>query len=121
MTAQRGPTPAPYFCLARAAWIAYAITWTPETGELRGVEGPRGFASYREAMGGEPVSDAHRAAARAMSFARCRCRCCRRLIGLRSPGPLCAWCAAGVCPRGRVYREPALDGRLTRALPARPP
>ena len=50
MTAQRGPTAAPFFCLARAAWIPYALTWNPETGALRGVEGPRGFASYREAV-----------------------------------------------------------------------
>jgi hypothetical protein len=56
-------TAAPYFSLARAAWIAYAVTWDPETGALRGVEGPRGFASYREAveairflMAGEPLS-----------------------------------------------------------------
>jgi hypothetical protein len=40
---------APFFCLARAAWIPYALTWNPETGALRGVEGPRGFASDREA------------------------------------------------------------------------
>jgi hypothetical protein len=42
--------PAPYFSLARAAWIPYAVTWDPESGEIRGVEGPRGFASYREAV-----------------------------------------------------------------------
>jgi hypothetical protein len=41
---------APFFALARAAWMPYALTWDPETGELRGVEGPRGFASYREAV-----------------------------------------------------------------------
>ena len=41
---------APYFSLARAAWIPYALTWDPETGEFHGVEGPRGFATYREAV-----------------------------------------------------------------------
>ena len=61
MIAQRGPTqtsgwgghevtPAPLFSLARAAWIPYALTWAPETGEFRGVEGPRGFDTYREAV-----------------------------------------------------------------------
>ncbi len=50
MTSQRANTAAPYFCLARAAWMPYAITWDPETGALRGVEGPRGFASYHEAV-----------------------------------------------------------------------
>jgi hypothetical protein len=38
------------FSLARAAWIPYAVTWDPETGAFHGVEGPRGFASYREAV-----------------------------------------------------------------------
>ena len=41
---------APYFSLARAAWILYALTWDPETGAFRRVEGPRGFVSYREAV-----------------------------------------------------------------------
>ena len=50
MSPQRPTTAAPFFSLARAAWIPYALTWNPETGELRGVEGPRGFASYREAV-----------------------------------------------------------------------
>jgi hypothetical protein len=27
-----------------------ALTWDPETGAIRGAEGPRGFASYREAV-----------------------------------------------------------------------
>jgi hypothetical protein len=50
-----GPTtPAPFFSLAQAAWIPYAITWDPETGELHGVEGPRGFATYREAVEASP-------------------------------------------------------------------
>ena len=45
------PTIAPFFSLARAAWIIpYALTWDARTGEYRGVEGPRGFASYREAV-----------------------------------------------------------------------
>jgi hypothetical protein len=50
VTPQREPTPAPYFCLARAAWIPYAHTWDDTTGEIRGVEGPQGFARYREAV-----------------------------------------------------------------------
>jgi len=41
MTGKRGPTPAPFFCLTRAAWIPYALTWDPESGEFRGVESPR--------------------------------------------------------------------------------
>jgi hypothetical protein len=41
---------APFFSLARAAWIPYALTWDPETGALCGADGPRGFASYREAV-----------------------------------------------------------------------
>jgi hypothetical protein len=50
--ALEGPTiiVAPFFCLARAAWMPYACTWDAETGALRGVEGPRGFATYREAV-----------------------------------------------------------------------
>jgi hypothetical protein len=28
----------------------YALTWDAETGAIRGVTGPRGFASYREAV-----------------------------------------------------------------------
>ena len=43
-------TPAPYFCLARAAWVPYILAWDPETGEIRGVEGPCGFDTYREAV-----------------------------------------------------------------------
>ena len=43
------PLPAPYFSLALAAWIPYALTWDRETGAFRGVEGPRGFARYRDA------------------------------------------------------------------------
>jgi hypothetical protein len=40
---------APYFCLARAAWISYAVTWDADTGAFRDIEG-RGFDSYREAV-----------------------------------------------------------------------
>lgn len=47
---QRGPTPVPFFCLARAAWMPYAVTWDPESGEFRGVEGPRGFNTRREEL-----------------------------------------------------------------------
>jgi hypothetical protein len=46
----RGQRVPPFFSLARAAWIPYALTWDPETGAFRGVEGPRGFATYREAV-----------------------------------------------------------------------
>jgi hypothetical protein len=42
--------PAPFFCLARGAWMPYALTWDAESGEFRGVEGPHGFASSREAV-----------------------------------------------------------------------
>jgi hypothetical protein len=41
---------APFFARPRGAWIRYACTRDPEAGECRGVEGPRGFASYREAV-----------------------------------------------------------------------
>jgi hypothetical protein len=41
---------APFFSLTRAAWIPYALAWNPETGAFRSVAGPRGFASYREAV-----------------------------------------------------------------------
>ena len=44
-TAPRGTTVAPFFSLARAAWIPYAVVWDPESSEFHGVEGPRGFAS----------------------------------------------------------------------------
>lgn len=50
MALARPITPALFFCLALAAWIPYAFTWDAKTGALRGVEGPRGFASYREAV-----------------------------------------------------------------------
>jgi hypothetical protein len=50
VTAQRGHVAAPYFSLAVGEWIPYAFTWDPETGEFRGVEGPRGFDTYREAV-----------------------------------------------------------------------
>jgi hypothetical protein len=52
MSPQRATTAAPFFCPARAAWIPYALTWDPKTGELHGVEGPRGFDTYREAVAG---------------------------------------------------------------------
>jgi hypothetical protein len=44
------PVIAPYFSLARGEWIPYVVTWDALTGEFRRVEGPRGFASYREAV-----------------------------------------------------------------------
>jgi hypothetical protein len=46
----RGQRVAPFFPLSRAAWIPHAFIWNSETGAVRGVEGPRGFASYREAV-----------------------------------------------------------------------
>jgi hypothetical protein len=50
MRGQRGPTPAPFFSLPDGAWIPFAFTWDPETGEFRSVAGSRGVASYREAV-----------------------------------------------------------------------
>jgi hypothetical protein len=50
---RRRPTPrdvAPFFRLWAAAWIPCVVSWDTETGELHYVEGPRGFASYREAV-----------------------------------------------------------------------
>jgi hypothetical protein len=44
------PTIAPFFSLARAAWIPAVVAWDPDTGESRRVEGPRGFAIYWEAV-----------------------------------------------------------------------
>jgi hypothetical protein len=41
---------APHFSPARAAWIPNGLIWDDGTGELRGFEGPRGFASSREAV-----------------------------------------------------------------------
>jgi hypothetical protein len=46
----RGQRVAPFFSLSRAARIPFVLIRNPETGEFRGVEGPRGFASYREAV-----------------------------------------------------------------------
>ena len=48
--AQRRPTAAPYFSLTRGEWIPYAFTWDATAGEFHGVEGARGFATYREAV-----------------------------------------------------------------------
>jgi hypothetical protein len=42
--------PAPFFSLVHGAWIPYVCAWDPETGAFCGVEGPREFASYREAV-----------------------------------------------------------------------
>src|SRR5215468_5348689 len=47
--APRMPTIAPYFDLARSRWIPAVLTWDA-TGTSRRIEGPRGFASYRQAM-----------------------------------------------------------------------
>ena len=40
---------APYFSLARAAWVPCVVTWS-ETGELRRLEGPEGFTDDRQAL-----------------------------------------------------------------------
>jgi hypothetical protein len=50
MTTQRGQTAAPYFSLARGEWVPYVLTRDAKGGEFRGVEGPRGLASYRAAV-----------------------------------------------------------------------
>jgi hypothetical protein len=52
MSVTRPPrhTIAPFYSLARAAWVPYAVTWDSEAGEMRSVEGPREFDIYREAM-----------------------------------------------------------------------
>jgi len=42
-------TIAPFFSLARAAWVPAVVTWDSVTGEFRRVEGPLDLASYREA------------------------------------------------------------------------
>ena len=41
---------APFFRLWAAAWIPCVTFWDPATGAFYWVEGPRGFASYREAV-----------------------------------------------------------------------
>jgi hypothetical protein len=58
MAGQRGPAAAPYFSLADATWIPYAFAWDDRTDECRGVEGPRGFASYQA-----PAVRSHRSSA----------------------------------------------------------
>lgn len=53
MTEDRKPTKpviAPYFSLVRATWIACAVEWDSETGEVRRLEGFQAFASYQEAL-----------------------------------------------------------------------
>jgi len=50
VTRDHGQAVAPFFCLERAAWILYVIRRDDKSGECRGAEGPRGFASYREAV-----------------------------------------------------------------------
>jgi hypothetical protein len=44
-----GAVVAPYFSLARAAWVPCVVIWDPATAEFRRVEGPRGFATRRAA------------------------------------------------------------------------
>jgi hypothetical protein len=43
-------TVAPYFSLARTCWIPAVYAWDAETGEFRRIEGPLGFAAYRQAV-----------------------------------------------------------------------
>ena len=50
MSRRPGPIAAPFFSLTRAAWIPYVYAWETVTGEFRGVEGPHGFETYREAV-----------------------------------------------------------------------
>ena len=48
----RGPVglrSAPYFSFERAAWIACAVGWDPETGEFSRLEGRDGFTTWAEA------------------------------------------------------------------------
>jgi len=40
---------APYYSLARAAWIPCVVSRDPETGEYVHVEGPEGFGEYDQA------------------------------------------------------------------------
>lgn len=42
--------PAPYFSLARAAWVPCVVLWDEQTDELRCVEGPEGVHEYRHAV-----------------------------------------------------------------------
>jgi len=49
-TRDHGQAVAPFFSLARAAWVPYVLAWDPESGEFRSVEGPQRFATYREAV-----------------------------------------------------------------------
>jgi hypothetical protein len=42
-------TNAPYFSLARAAWIPCVVAWDEETGESYWIEEPDGFTTWREA------------------------------------------------------------------------
>ena len=45
-----GAKSAPYFDLARGAWIPCAIWWDAATGEFRRREGPHGFGTWDAAM-----------------------------------------------------------------------
>jgi hypothetical protein len=46
----RGAVSAPYFNLARAAWIPCATWWDAATGEFRRRGGSDGFTTWQEAM-----------------------------------------------------------------------
>jgi hypothetical protein len=54
---------APYFSLRRAlCWVPAVLTWDATTDEMRRVEGPEGFVTYRQAV--EASRFLERAAAR---------------------------------------------------------
>jgi hypothetical protein len=42
------PVAAPFYSLARGAWVPYALRWDAETGEFHGIEGPVGLGQRRE-------------------------------------------------------------------------
>ena len=68
MALARPITPAPFFSIARAEWIPYALTWDPDTGDLRGVEGPRGFETYENVGTSRRFHDPYREAVEASRF-----------------------------------------------------
>ena len=57
LSRDHGQAVAPFFCLARAAWIPYALTWDPETGAFRGVRGAARVRQLPRGGGGEPSLD----------------------------------------------------------------
>ena len=49
VNSQHFSVPAPYFCLARGAFIPCAIAWDPVSGLFERHEGPDGFTTWEEA------------------------------------------------------------------------